>query len=80
MDRSGGADRRQHLDVAGAVLLSVLAAATITLLHSVSAYLVPPVLLVIAGLAICAARERAASRGRAPTTPAPAQAIGAQPR
>ncbi|MHA3021852.1 MFS transporter [Mycobacterium sp. BMJ-28] len=51
----GDADRNQHLDATGAVLLSVLAAATIALLHSASADLGTPVLLVIAGVAICAA-------------------------
>jgi len=51
----GDANRHQRLDVTGAVLLSVLAAATITLLHSASAELAPPVLLVMAGVAICAA-------------------------
>lgn len=51
----GGADRGQRLDVTGAVLLSVLAAATIALLHSASADLGPPILLVMAGVGICAA-------------------------
>jgi len=50
-----GADRRQPIDVTGAALLSVLAAAIITLLHSASADLAPPLLIAMGGVAICAA-------------------------
>lgn len=50
----GGADRRQRLDVTGAVLLSGLAAVIITLLHSTSADLAPAALLVMGGVASCA--------------------------
>ena len=49
----GGADRRQHVDVTGAVLLSMLAVATIALLHSTSASVAPPVLVVLLAVAIC---------------------------
>ncbi|WP_374158377.1 MFS transporter [Mycobacterium sp. G7A2] len=50
----GGADRRQHLDVTGAMLLCVVAAAIIALLHSTSADLAPAGLLTMGGAAICA--------------------------
>lgn len=42
-----GADRRHHVDITGAVLLSVLAAVIIALLHSTSAALPVPVPLVM---------------------------------
>jgi len=51
----GGADRRERLDVAGAALLSVLAAATVTLLHIASAGLAPAVPIVLAAVTTCVA-------------------------
>lgn len=48
----GVADRRRHLDVTGAVLLSALAALIIVLLHVTSAALPLPVLLVMVGATI----------------------------
>ena len=46
----GGADHRQHLDVTGAILLSVLAAVIIALLHCALADLAPAALLAMGGI------------------------------
>jgi len=72
-----GADRSQRVDVAGAVLLSMMAAATITLLHSATAGLpwgVPSTVLVVA---MCAATALVRHVRRHPTGFVPRAVVSA---
>ncbi|MCV7422122.1 MFS transporter [Mycobacterium yunnanensis] len=63
----GDADRGQRVDVTGAVLLSVLAAATITLLHSATADLPRAVPFGMVAVTICAATALVCHVRRHPT-------------